>query len=57
MVSNRDYVPLNILVTPSQKAVLEETAREMEVSVSALVRTILTYDKVIEKIMKSRRKK
>lgn len=42
---NREYVSLNVLITPEQKAILEEIARELQVSVSALVRRLLTETK------------
>jgi len=36
-----EKVALNILITPEQKAALEETARRLEISVSAWVRKLI----------------
>lgn len=53
-IGTRDYVPLNILITPDQKSALEEAAREQGISVSAHVRRLLTF---VLKLQKPRRKK
>lgn len=44
MKTVKGFSALNVLITPDQKTALEEAARESEISVSALVRRILSKE-------------
>lgn len=48
----KNYVACNLMVDPRQKAVLEETARILKVSTSAIVRGLIDMygDKYINKL-------